>query len=140
MRLFSRSDMLAAKLPQRDVRVPEMGPDAVVRVQQMSVNTRANYFERIRQNQNDQYAFEDDQALPEAERKGIQKPAELDKGVLSIIYSVVDENGDFLFSEDDMPLFNTWSSNAVVRLYEVVIDLNEYDRTQSEQIEAEKKD
>jgi hypothetical protein len=42
MRLFSRTHMLEPKLPNRDVRVPEMGPDGAVRVQQMSVNTRAN--------------------------------------------------------------------------------------------------
>ena len=140
MRLFSRSDMLAAKLPHRDVRVPELGPDAVVRVQQMSVNTRANYLERIRQHRNDVLVYEDDQDLPEAERKGIQKPADLDIGVLAIIYSVVDEAGDFMFAETDIPLFSTWSNNAVTRLYETAIDLNDYNRSMNDQIETEKKD
>lgn len=140
MRLFSRSDMLAAKLPHRDVRVPEMGPDGAVRVQQMSVNTRANYLESIRQQRNAELAYEDDQLLPEAERKGIQKPADLDVGVLAIIYSVIDEKGEFMFAESDMPLFSTWSNNAVTRIYETVIELNEYDRSMSGQVEAEKKD
>lgn len=140
MRLFSRSDMLAAKLPHRDVPVPELGSDGVVRVQQMSVNTRANYLERIRQQRNAELAYEDDQDLPVAERKGIQKPADLDVGVLAIIYSVVDDNGDFMFVEADMPLFSTWSNNAVTRIYETVIDLNEYDRSMNDQIETEKKD
>jgi len=78
--------------------------------------------------------------LPEAERKGIQKPADLDVGVLAIIYSVIDEKGEFMFAERDMPLFSTWSNNAVTRIYETVIELNEYDRSMSEQVEAEKKD
>lgn len=59
---------------------------------------------------------------------------------MAIIYSVVDDNGDFMFVEADMPLFSTWSNNAVTRIYETVIDLNEYNRSMNDQIETEKKD
>lgn len=140
VKLLSRSALLSAKLPTRDVPVPEMGLDAVVRVQQMSVNTRAEYLERIRQHTLAEYAYEDDQALPVADRKGVAKPADLDNAVLCIVHSLVDEEGNTLFTEQDMPLFNSWSNSAVTRIFQTCIDLNQYDVSTTAKIEAEKKD
>jgi hypothetical protein len=138
-KLFSRADCLAAKLPHVDVLVPEMGEDVAVRIQQMSVNTRATYLERIRQSQAAVHLYEDDQDKPEAEREGLTKPADLDIAVLAIVMSAVDEQGTRLFNDDDMALFETWSSNAVTRLYEAVISINDYRRFASETVELEKK-
>ncbi len=138
--LLSRSALLSAKLPHRDVAVPEMGDDVAVRVQQMSVNTRASYLERIRQNQQAQLDYEDDQYLPLADQKGVPKPADLDIGILAIIHSLVDDDGKTLFVEADMPLFSTWSQNAVTRIYEAVIEINNYDKSMGKLVESEKKD
>ena len=44
-----------------------------------------------------------------------------------------------MFSEADMPLFNTFSSNAVKRMYESALQLNEFHRFTSEVISTEKK-
>ena len=137
--LLSRSALLSAKLPHRDVAVPEMGEGVAVRVQQMSVNTRAAYLERIRQNQQAHLDYEDDQFLPEADRKGVEKPVDLDIGILTIIHSLVDEGGNTLFVEADMPLFNSWSQNAVVRIYEACIEINNYDKSMGKLVESEKK-
>jgi hypothetical protein len=138
--LLSRTALLSAKLPHRDVPVPEMGPDATVRVRQMSVNTRAAYLERIRQHRQALFAYEDDQELPAGQRKGVAKPADLDIGILALVYSLVDEDGNTMFVEADMPLFNEWAHNAVTRIYEEVIALNQYDQSPSAAVEIEKKD
>lgn len=139
-KLLSRADLLAVKLPHVDVVVPEMGEGVIVRLQQMSVDTRAKFLERIRLHQNDVLDYENDQDLPPNERKGHPKPADLDTAVLAVVNSIVDENGDKMFSEQDMPLFNSWSSNAVTRIYKATIALNDYDRFASEAVNSEKKD
>lgn len=139
MPLLTRADMLAAKLPHRDVPVPELGQDAVVRVQQMSVNTRAAFFERIRLHNVANLAWEDDQDKPEDERENVAKPDDLDTALLSIINSIVDEDGKLLFAEADMPIFNEWSNNAVTRIYEAVVELNNYDRSLPSQVQDQKK-
>jgi hypothetical protein len=138
-KLFSRADCLAAKLPHVDVLVPEMGEDVAVRIQQMSVNTRATYLERIRAYHQEINAYEDDQDKPEDEREGLTKPANLDVGVLAIVVSAVDEAGTRMFSDDDMPLFENWSANVVTRLYHTVIDINNYREFAAEVVEREKK-
>lgn len=138
--LLSRSALLSAKLPHRDVPVPEMGSDAVVRIQQMSVNTRANYLERIRQHRQAINAYEDDQALPLEERKNLAKPQDLDSGALAVVLSLVDEDGKPMFSEQDIPLLEEWAHNAVTRIYEAIIDLNDYEKSYIAAVETEKKD
>lgn len=138
-KLFNRADCLAAKLPHVDVLVPEMGEDVAVRIEQMSVNTRATYLERIRQNRQEINAYDDDQDKPEDERQGLAHPPELDVAVLAIVMSAVNQDGERMFSEDDILLFETWSSNAVTRLYEAVISINDYRRFASEAFELEKK-
>jgi hypothetical protein len=139
-KLLDRSALLSVKLPYRDVTVPELGQDVAVRVQQMSVNTRAAYFERIRVNQAEKAAYEDDQALPVEERENVAQPADLDLGILAIIHSLVDEDGKPMFAESDMSLFNEWPHNAVTRIYEQVLDINYYNQSPSAAKEAEKKD
>ncbi len=140
VKLLSRSALLSAKLPTTDVPIPEMGSDAVVRVQQMSVNTRAEYFERIRLQTQAEYAYEDDQVLPAEDRKNVPKPADLDIAVLCIVHSLVDEDGNTIFTEQDIPLFSTWSNSAVTRIYDACVSLNNYDQHTTARIEAEKKD
>ncbi|MEG3166537.1 hypothetical protein U1701_18405 [Sphingomonas sp. PB2P19] len=138
-KLFNRADCLAAKLPHVDVLVPEMGEDVAVRIVQMSVNTRSTYLERIRLHRQEINAYDDDQDKPEDERKGLAHPPELDTAVLSIVMSAVDEDGERLFTDADMPMFETWSSNAVTRLYEAVLSINDYRRWAVEAVELEKK-
>ncbi|SEM40590.1 hypothetical protein SAMN05192583_0074 [Sphingomonas gellani] len=138
--LLSRSALLSAKLPTRDVPVPEMGPDAEVRIQQMSVNTRTAYFERIWAYQDAVRDWEFDQALPADERKGLTEPAPLDMAILAIVHSIIDENGQTIFTEQDIPIFGQWSKLAVTRIYEAVNEINHYDKNPNALIEAEKKD
>lgn len=138
-KLFNRADCLAAKLPHVDVLVPEMGEDVAVRIQQMSVNTRATYLERIRLYQAALNAYDDDQDKPEEERLGLTKPDDLDVAVLAVVMSAVDEGGERMFSDDDLPLFDDWSANVVTRLYETVININDYRRFVVEAVELEKK-
>lgn len=137
--LLSRSALLSAKLPTRDVPVPEMGPDAEVRIQQMSVNTRTAYFERIWTYQDAVRDYEFDQALPVNEQKGIAKPADLDVAILALVHSIVDEEGQTVFTEQDIPLFGQWSKTAVTRIYEAVNEINHYDKNPNKVIKAEKK-
>lgn len=138
--LLGRAALLSAKLPYRDVPVPEMGPDAVVRIQQMSVNTRAAFLERIRQYNAEVYAYEDDQKQPEDQRKNLAKPEELDIGALGIVSSIADEDGNLLFTEADIPLLGTWANNAVRRIWDEVQELNAYRMNQIAAVETEKKD
>lgn len=137
--LLSRSALLSAKLPSRIVPVPELGEDAAVRVQQMSVNTRVAYYTRVGEHQNAKFAYEDDQLLPEAERKNVAEPEPLDYALLSIIHCLVDEDRQPMFVEADMPLIAQWAKNAVTRIYEACLDINEYDKNMNDAIEAEKK-
>lgn len=138
-KLLTRADLLAAKLPHEDVIVPELGDGVSVRVQQMTVNTRAVYLERLRLYWDEMHSWEDDQEAPPAERKGLAKPADLDQAVLLMVHSLVNEDGSMMFSEADMPLFNTFSSNAVKRMYESALQLNEFHRFTNEVISTEKK-
>ncbi|MBM6577115.1 hypothetical protein KCP91_12100 [Microvirga sp. SRT01] len=138
-KLLSRSALLSVKLPYRDVTVPELGQDVAVRVQQMSVNTRAAYLERIRVNQADRLAYEEDQLLPVEDRQNGAQPADLDVGLLALVHSLVDEDGKPMFAEADMSLFNEWPHNAVTRIYEQVLDINYYNQSPIAAKEAEKK-
>lgn len=137
--LLSRSALLSAKLPTRDVPVPEMGPDVAIRIQQMSMNTRANFLERVRQHNMAVYAYEDDQALPEDERKNLPEPAPLDVAALGIVNSIIDEEGKLLFTESDIPLLNEWAHTAARRIWDAVQDLNDYNAFGSAAVEVEKK-
>lgn len=137
--LLSRSALLSAKLPTRDVPVPEMGPGAVVRVQQMSVNARAEYYERIRQHRQAVFAYDDDQLLPEEQRKGVTKPVDLDYALLVLVHSILDADGKLMFTEQDIPLFSTWSNVIVTHIYNACEDLNDFTKSMKDDVEAEKK-
>lgn len=139
MKLLSRSALLSAKLPSRVVLVPELGEDAAVRVQQMSVNTRIAYKRRINEHQDATFAYENDQLLPVEQRKGLVEPDPLDYALLSIVHCLVDDDGKTMFTEEDMPLIAAWAKNAVTRIYQACIDVNEYDEAFNDAIDAEKK-
>ncbi|MBB5715848.1 hypothetical protein [Sphingomonas aerophila] len=138
-KLFSRADFLAAKLPSVDVLVPELGEGALARIQQLSVQGRISYLERIRRYREAVNAYEDDQDAPVEERKNLQEPEFLDVSLLALVYSIVDENGDLLFTEADFPEMNRWAHAAVERMYSEMINLNEIRRSVPAAVEAEKK-
>lgn len=137
--LLSREAILAAARTCLDVTVPEWGEGAVARIRQMSVTERADYLETIRKYNEAEDAYEEDQALPVKKRKNVPKPADLDYAVLSIVRSVVDEEGNRMFSDADMPAFVEMGHVVVHRLWEAVQELNAFRKAPIELVTAEKK-
>lgn len=138
MTLLSRSQILSARLPFRDVDVPELGGS--VRIQQMSVGTRVEYLETLRVNQRALLDYELDQGKPKAKRQNLPKPAEIDQAQLAIVKCLVDESGVRVFNDSDLAELDTLGFVVVRRLWEAVLEMNKFGTTPTAAVETEKKD
>ena len=137
--LLSRKAILTAARPCIDITVPEWGDGAVVRARQMSTTERAEYLETVRVYQHALEAWEADQKLPEKKRKNLPKPEEIQSGILAIVRSLVDEDGNRLFQDEDMPQFADMSFTATTRVFAAIQKLNQFRDAPVELILSEKK-
>jgi hypothetical protein len=123
MAYLNRKQILAAKLPTRDVEVAEWGGDVCIRA--LSVKHRVEMLDAWVAHEREVDAYKEDQALPEDERKGVEKVTHLDQAIFQLIYSIVDPKTDkLLFSMADYEAFKELNYPTIQRLYGVFIELN----------------
>lgn len=103
--LLSRAAILAAPVPTREVEVPEWG--GIVRVRSWSAKTRALAFDAINARQILVDAYQADQAKPEDEREGLEPIHPLDNSIVTVLFAIVDDDLNPLFTIDDYELFET---------------------------------
>jgi Phage tail assembly chaperone, TAC len=97
------------------VLVPEWSngdAEAYVVVRSMTVKERAGY----EQYWNDTY--------PDREKESGAKPATSEVVARMIVYTVVDDAGEPLFTVEDIPSFNDRNSAVLTRLWNAAIELN----------------
>jgi hypothetical protein len=140
MALLTRSQILAAKLPHQDVDIPEWGGS--VRIQQMSVDTRVKFLETIRVYNDAVFQWEANELLDAKDkaRKKIVKPEHVDTPALAIVTCLVDDSGNRMFTDKETTELNKLSFVSVRNLYAAVLDLNDFNKSTSAQVETEKKD
>ena len=94
-----RDTILNAPLRQKTVSVPEWG--CSINVRENSINSRRELFRVVRENMDAVAAYHEDQALPADGQKGVAKAEPLDHGILEVIFMVVDDAGNQVFSLAD---------------------------------------
>ena len=120
---LSRKQILAAKLPTRDVEVDEWG--GTVRIRSLSVKHRLEMLDCWQQHERLVDAYEEDQKLPEDERTGVARVDHLDQAIFQLIYSIIDtKSGALMFTMDDFEAFKELDYVTLQRLYGVFIQLN----------------
>ena len=96
-KLLTRGQILSAPVPTIDVETP----DGLVRVRAMSPRLRVEMLDVIHANERAVEDYEADQALDEDKREGLAKVERYDQTVLTVLFTLVDEKGNRLFSMDD---------------------------------------
>lgn len=138
MALLSKAQLLATKLPTKDVAVPELG--GTVRVQQMSLLARTTWLEVIRLHNRKVNDFEKDQEKPASKRQNLPDPGELDHVAMAVCFCVVDEEGNRLFDPEDTSELHGLSHTALLRLWRAVEEINKFRDDVNVAVESEKKD
>ena len=120
---LSREQILAAKLPVRDVEVAEWGGD--VRIRSLSVKHRLEMLDTWKAHERLVDEYEADQKLPEHERIGVERVDHLDQAIFQLVYSIVDaKTGALMFTMGDFDAFKDLDYVTLQRLYGVFIELN----------------
>jgi hypothetical protein len=135
MAILNRSQILAAPVVTRDVEVAEWG--GTVRVRSMTPRSRASILDAIYANEADVRAYEADQALAEEDREGLAVVDLYDQSILTVIYGIVDEDGELMFSMDDYEAFRDLSYTTITLLWTAIAELDKRIPTTTPQ--AEKK-
>ncbi|PTW49362.1 hypothetical protein C8J25_101870 [Sphingomonas faeni] len=113
--LLSRAAILAAPVPTREVEVPEWGGTILVR--SLSAKTRMQAIEAINERQTLVDAYEADQAKPEDEREGLAAAYPLDNSIMSVLFAIVDEELNPMFSMDDYSAFEDLSLPTLTHIF-----------------------
>lgn len=119
--LLGRNAILTSKAPTREVEVPEWG--GVVLIRALSPLSRMTIIEGLREREDAEEAYKADQAKPEAEREGLPKVKQLDDSIVSVMFSIVDEDLRPLFGWDDYDSFLQLSYPTIQLLYKQMIHL-----------------
>lgn len=135
MSILNRSQILSAPIVTRDVEVAEWA--GTVRVRSMTPRSRALILDAIYANEDAKGAYEADQALPEEDREGLDKVEIYDQSILTVIFGIVDEDGELMFSLDDYESFRDLSYTTITLLWTAIAELDKRIPTTSPQ--AEKK-
>lgn len=133
--MLTREQILANKPRSSIVKIDSWGGD--VRVQEMGVKTQIKLWAAQNANSEAVKAYEADQELPEGERKGLVKVERLNEIPLLVIFSVVDQNGDLMFSMDDYDALLEMAGTATFDIYLEALKLRT--PTDVESVELEKK-
>jgi hypothetical protein len=120
-KLLNRAQILSAPIPTLEVEVPEWG--GTVRVRALSPRLRVELTDLIEANQRAVEDYEEDQALDEADRKGVAKVETLDQTVVSVIHMLVDEDGNRLLSMDDYDALVDCSVPTLRKVWEAFLQL-----------------
>jgi len=116
--LLSRDAILAAPIPTSDVEVPEWG--GTVRIRALSARARVDLLDAIYANDAAHTAWKEDQALPEVEREGLPRVDLYEQAILTVIFGIVDENGDQMFSVADYEAFAELDYQTIVSLWQAM--------------------
>ena len=116
--LLSRDAILAAPIPTSDVEVPEWG--GTVRIRALSARARVDLLDAIYANDAAHTAWKEDQALPEGEREGLPRVDLYEQAILTVIFGIVDENGDQMFSVADYDAFAELDYQTIVSLWQAM--------------------
>lgn len=120
-KLLNRAQILSAPIPTLEVEVPEWGGS--VRVRALSPLLRMELSDLVAANQREVEEYEEDQALDEADRKGVAKVELLDQTVVSVIHMVVDEDCNRVFSMDDYPTLANFALPTFRKVWEAFLQL-----------------
>lgn len=128
--LASKSFLLSQKPRTSDLFVPAW--NATVRLEQFNVERRVAFMTTLQDNAKAVAAYQKDpDNTPEVEQ--------LDEALVGIVYSVVDENGDLMFSMDDIPELKKMPYDQVRDIYLHMMTMS-YSGSIAPDVEAEKKD
>lgn len=116
--LLSREAILAAPIPTSDVEVPEWG--GVVRIRALSARARIDLLDAVYANEAAHSAWKEDQALPEEEREGVARTDLFEQSILTVIFGIVDENGDQMFTVEDYAAFAELDYQTIVNLWQAM--------------------
>lgn len=122
MAYLNRKQILSAKLPTREVTVEEWGGEVVIR--SLSIKQRVEMLDAFMAHEREVDAYNEDQALPEDERKGVAKVDHLDQAIFQLIYSIVDQNNKLMFTMADYEDFKELDYPTTQRLYSAFLELN----------------
>lgn len=129
--ILSREAILAAPVATTEVEVPEWGGSVLIRA--LSAKSRVLLLDAIYANEAAHAAWKEDQAKPESERAGLERVDLYDHSILTVIFGIVDEAGEQMFSLADYERFAGLDYNTIVHLWSA---MNNHSRRDPE---AEKK-
>lgn len=135
MALLNRSQILSAPIATKDVDIAEWG--GTVRVRSLSARSRTFLLDAIYANEAAVQAYKADQARDEADREGIARVDHYDQSILSVLFSVVDEDNEALFTLDDYDALRDLSYPTIVELWSAIADLDK--RVPKVSVEEQKK-
>ncbi|WP_028055844.1 hypothetical protein [Sphingobium bisphenolivorans] len=128
-KLASKSFLLSQKPRSTELFVPEW--DATVRLEQFNVERRVAFTTTLQDNAKAVAAYNKD---PENN----SEVELLDEALVGMVFSVVDENGDLMFSLDDIPELKKLPYAQVQQIYLGMLSMA-YSGAITKDIEAEKK-
>ncbi len=106
--LASKSFLLSQKPRSSELFIPEW--DATVRLEAFNVERRVAFMSVLQENAQ---AIKDHKSDP----KKFPAVEPLDEALVGIVYSVVDENGDLMFTIDDIPDLKKLPYTQIQHLY-----------------------
>ncbi|KXU30651.1 hypothetical protein A0J57_20110 [Sphingobium sp. 22B] len=127
--LASKSFLLSQKPRSTELFVPEW--DATVRLEQFNVERRVAFMTTLQDNAKAVADYnKDPDKMPKVEP--------LDEALVGIVFSVVDENGDLMFTIDDIPELKKLPYAQVQQIYLHMLSMA-YSGAITKDIDAEKK-
>ncbi|MEV5030990.1 hypothetical protein MRBLMC3_000144 [Sphingobium sp. LMC3-1-1.1] len=128
--LASKSFLLSQKPRSVDLFIPEW--DATVRLEAFNVERRVAFTSLLQENAK---AVANHKADPE------KYPAvqELDEAMVGIVFTIVDENGELMFTVDDIPELRKLPYTQIQHIYLHVMSLSYSAGDIVKEVEAEKK-
>lgn len=113
--ILSREAILAAPVATTEVEVPEWGGSVLIRA--LSAKSRVLLLDAIYANEAAHAAWKEDQAKPEGERAGLDRVDLYDHSILTVIFGIVTDAGEQMFSIEDYERFANLDYNTIVHLW-----------------------
>lgn len=120
--MLDRAAILAKRPKRITLRVDEW--DDEVMLEAMTIRRRIELLDAILVNQREVQDYQADQELAEDERAGLAKVEALDTCIVTLIYSIVNEDGSLMFTMDDYSLLEGLSYQALTSLWLAAQKLN----------------
>ena len=121
--MLDRNAILNKRPKRLTVHVDEWGDD--VMLEAMTIRRRVELLDAILVNEREVQDYLADQELEEGERAGLAKIDPLDTTVVSLIHSIVNEDGSLMFSMEDYSALASLSYQALGSLWLAARSLND---------------